>query len=131
MIYSQCQGRQTNSCKISRHRIKNATCFSSRESDFFDCFNFFKILSQDKFFSSIGYCDEIPAAERGVVEQAWQVEKRAAIAKKRRNDDDNFILILLLSLLGLVAMWGGGGWGRGISSVSRAETGGGLMVFPV
>ena len=46
-----------------------------------------------------------------MVEQAWQVVKRATIAKRRKDDDDNFILILLLSLLGLVAMWrvGGGG----------------------
>ena len=71
--------------------------------------------------------EEIPAAERGVVEQAWQVVKSATIAKRRRDDDDNFILILLLSLLGLVAMWSVGGWGRGISSVSRAETGAGLI----
>ena len=62
-----------------------------------------------------------------MVEQVWQVVKRAAIAKKRRDDDDNFILILLLSLLGLVEMWRV----EDISSVSRAETGGGLMVFPV
>ena len=44
----------------------------------------------------------LPAAERGVVEQAWQeVSRRATMAKKRRDDDDdNFILILLLSILG-------------------------------
>jgi len=37
----------------------------------------------------------LPAAERGVVEQAWQVVKRATIAKRRERENDNFILLLL------------------------------------
>ena len=37
----------------------------------------------------------LPAAERGVVEQAWQVVKRATTAKRRKTGNNNFILLLL------------------------------------
>ena len=53
-----------------------------------------------------------------MVEQAWQVVKRATIAKRREKENDNFIL-LLLCLLCLVVMKGCL-FVRGISSLGTA-----------